>query len=49
MESLKSTWRAVRFLSVSHGQKREGPASSVLEGVEAIVFSLALLLISGVG
>lgn len=25
MESLKSTWRAVRFLSMSHGQKQEGP------------------------
>lgn len=24
MESRKSTWRAVRFLSISHGQKQEG-------------------------
>lgn len=49
MESFKSTWRAFRFLSMRDGQKREGGLWLQLEGIQGLVCSLVLFLITVVG
>lgn len=49
MESFKSTWRAIRFLSMRDGQKREEGLWLQLEGIQGLVCSLVLFLITVVG
>lgn len=48
MESFKSTWRAIRFLSIEIGRKGRACGFS-FRGHTGIVFSLDLFLITEVG
>lgn len=49
MESFKSTWRAIRFLSMRGGQNGAEGLWLQLEGIQGLVYSLVLFLITGVG
>lgn len=49
MESFKSTWRAVRFLSLRDGQKRERGLELQFQRAYEEVFFLSFFLVTGWG